>query len=93
VTIGRKELAAAPTDDPSVQQVPVEIDRFDGSDLDPTVCAWPAMAPDDTLQSIAALTSRDDVIYAEPNYLRHLELLPERSVSSGNGPTPPCQNN
>ena len=65
LTIGRKELSATPTDDGSVLQVTVEIDRFDGSDLvDGLRIA--RMAPDDTLQSVAALTSRDDVIYAEP---------------------------
>jgi len=92
LTIGRKELSTTPTDDGSAQQVPVEIDRFDGSDLvDGLRIA--RMAPDDTLQSVAALASRNDVIYAEPNYLRHLELLPNDPCFPANGPTPPCQNN
>jgi subtilisin family serine protease len=74
VSLGRKELSATPIDNPSAQ-VPVEVDRFGGSDLVDGL-RLARMAPDETLNTVAALNARDDVLYAEPNYLRHLETTP-----------------
>lgn len=57
------------------EQVFVNIERFEGSDLvDGLRIA--RVAPSDTFKAIAALGARDDVLYAEPNYLRHLDLDP-----------------
>jgi hypothetical protein len=61
VTVGRKELSATPFD--GAQQVPVEVDRFEASDLvDGLRIA--RMTPDETLNTVAALNARDDVLYA-----------------------------
>ncbi len=75
INVGRKPLATAPSDGGDNQAVAVEVDRFAGSDLiDGLRIAH--MAPDRTLDTVAALKSRDDVIYAEPNYLRYPALTP-----------------
>src|SRR5260370_39203158 len=50
------------------EEMLVQVDRFDGSDLvDGLRIAHAA----DTGKAIAALRARDDVEYAEPNYIRH----------------------
>ena len=57
------------------EQIPVNVDRFEGSDLvDGLRIA--RMAQDDTLKAIAALRGRDDVLYAEPNYIVHTDVTP-----------------
>src|SRR6266568_6374621 len=54
------------------EQVFVNVDRFEGSDIvDGLRLAH--MAPDDTMKAIAALQVRDDVLYAEPNYIVHVD--------------------
>ena len=59
----------------STEQVLVNVERFEGSDLvDGLRIA--RMAPDDTIKAVAALQARDDVLYAEPNYLVHGEATP-----------------
>jgi subtilisin family serine protease len=73
VSAGRKEAAATPFE--GEQQIPIELNRFDGSDLVEGL-RIARMAPDETLKAMAALNARADVLYAEPNYLRHLELTP-----------------
>lgn len=66
----KAESAAA-----SEEQIPISVGRFEGSDLvDGLRIA--RMAPNETLNAIAALKARDDVIYAEPNYILHAELTP-----------------
>jgi subtilisin family serine protease len=55
------------------EEILVRVDRFDGSDLvDGLRIAHAA----DTGKAIAALRARDDVEYAEPNYIRHPILNP-----------------
>src|SRR5437660_3168428 len=55
----------------SREHVLVNVDRFEGSDIvDGLRIA--RMAPDDTMKAIAALQARDDVLYAEPNYIVHV---------------------
>ncbi len=64
-------------DQPAAQFEPVsiEVERFEGSDLiDGLRIA--RIDPDKTLTAIEALNSRDDVIYAEPNYIVHSEATP-----------------
>jgi subtilisin family serine protease len=55
--------------------VPVTIDRFAGAEIvDGLRVAH--MAPADTLTAVAALNAREDVLYAEPNYLLHIDATP-----------------
>src|SRR6266850_3022738 len=55
------------------EEILVQVDRFDGSDLvDGLRIAHAA----DTGKAIAALRAREDVEYAEPNYIRHPILTP-----------------
>jgi len=57
------------------RDVPVGIERFEGSDLVPGLrIAHVAQA--DTLSAIAALNEQSDVMYAEPNYIMHADLTP-----------------
>jgi len=59
----------------STEQVLVNVDRFEGSDLvDGLRIA--RMAPDDTMKAVAAFQARADVLYAEPNYILHTEVTP-----------------
>jgi len=61
------DLAAQPA-----EQIPIAVDRFEGSDLvDGLRIA--RMAPEETWKAIEALKTRDDVLYAEPNYILHEE--------------------
>jgi subtilisin family serine protease len=66
---GSSAAAAAP------EEVLVQVERFEGSDLvDGLRIA--RTAPDDTLKAVAALAARDDVLYAEPNYILHADKTP-----------------
>src|ERR1700730_12564850 len=57
------------------RDVPAQIERFGGSDLiDGLMLA--RVAPDDTLLAAKVLADRPDVLYAEPNYIRHAESVP-----------------
>jgi subtilisin family serine protease len=72
LTRSRQEPSAAPAD---TEQLPVQVDRFAGSDLVEGLRLAHTL-PEETLQAIAALRARDDVLYAEPNFLRHVDLTP-----------------
>jgi subtilisin family serine protease len=57
------------------RDVPAQIERFGGSDLvDGLMLA--RVAPENTLLAAGALAGRPDVLYAEPNYIRHAESVP-----------------
>src|SRR5256884_8070752 len=56
----------------SPEQVLVNVDRFEGSDIVDGL-RLARMAPDNTMKAIAALQARDDVLYAEPNYIVHVD--------------------
>src|SRR5207253_10754780 len=57
------------------EQIAVQVARFEGSDIvDGLRLAH--VEPAQTMNAIAALNARDDVLYAEPNYIRHLDLTP-----------------
>jgi len=59
----------------SSEQVLVNVERFEGSDLvDGLRIA--RMAPNDTMKAVAAFQARDDVLYAEPNYILHGDTNP-----------------
>ena len=53
----------------------VQVEIFAGSDIVEGL-RLARTAPGDTLKAIAALNARDDVLYAEPNYILHRELTP-----------------
>ena len=53
----------------------IQVNHFGGSDLvDGLMLA--RVAPDDTLAAISALRARADVQYAEPNFIRYPDLVP-----------------
>lgn len=64
------DQAAAPS-----EQLEIEIDRFDGSGLFDGL-RLARTAPDQTLAAVDALNARDDVLYAEPNYIVRADLTP-----------------
>src|SRR5438876_11079524 len=66
-SLGKSEALAQ-----SLEQVLVNLDRFEGSDIVDGL-RLARMAPDDTMKAIAALQARDDVLYAEPNYIVHVD--------------------
>src|SRR5947207_11914624 len=55
------------------EKILVKVDRFAGSDL---VDGLRIAHTSDAWKAIAALRSRDDVLYAEPNYLLHADNTP-----------------
>jgi len=55
--------------------LPLNVERFGGSDLIPGL-RIARVAPDDTLKAVAALRQQSDVLYAEPNYILHADLTP-----------------
>src|SRR5439155_27044078 len=59
----------------NVEPITVQVDRFEGSDLVGGL-RIARMAADDTLKAVAALNARDDVLYAEPNYVVHVDVTP-----------------
>jgi len=60
---------------PSGDEVLVTVERFGGSNIVEGL-ALARSASGDTMKVIAALNARDDVLYAEPNYILHLEATP-----------------
>ncbi|MEP6819192.1 MAG: S8 family serine peptidase [bacterium] len=57
------------------RQISIQLERFDGADIVPGL-RLAHVAPEDTMAAIAALKAEPDVLYAEPNYLLHLDLNP-----------------
>lgn len=57
------------------EQVRVSVSRFEGSDLVDGL-RMARVASEDTLKAIAALKARNDVLYAEPNYIVHAFTTP-----------------
>lgn len=55
--------------------IAVHVEQFEGSDIVEGL-RMGRVAPQDTMQAIAALRSQPDVLYAEPNYIRHKDSLP-----------------
>ncbi|MDT4953778.1 MAG: hypothetical protein QOJ02_1916 [Acidobacteriota bacterium] len=57
------------------REIALRVERFGGSDIvDGLRLAH--VAPEDTLEAIAALNARPDVLYAEPNFIRRKSALP-----------------
>ncbi|MFN2578713.1 MAG: S8 family serine peptidase [Pyrinomonadaceae bacterium] len=57
------------------EPIPVQVDRFEGSDLVEGL-RIARVAASDTLKAVAALNQREDVLYAEPNYILRLDVTP-----------------
>jgi len=57
------------------RQLSIQIERFDGADIVPGL-RLAQVTPEDTMAAIAALKKQPDVLYAEPNYLLHLDANP-----------------
>src|SRR6476659_4122174 len=57
------------------RQLSIQLERFDGADIVPGL-RLAHFAPEDTMAAIAALKAQPDVLYAEPNYLLHLDATP-----------------
>jgi subtilisin family serine protease len=57
------------------REIPVEVESFQGSELVEGL-RIARVAPEDTLRAIEALSARPDVLYAEPDYIRHAEATP-----------------
>ncbi|MBC7817587.1 MAG: S8 family serine peptidase, partial [Planctomycetaceae bacterium] len=57
------------------QSVSVQIERFHGSDLVEGLLLA-RVAPEDSALAIHALGARDDVLYVEPNFIRHAATVP-----------------
>jgi subtilisin family serine protease len=75
-SIQANQRSGSPSSASSTAEVLVDVERFEGSDLvDGLRIA--RMAPDDTTKAVAAFQARDDVLYAEPNYLRTLDRVPD----------------
>jgi subtilisin family serine protease len=73
ISVPRGEVSAAPED---IEQLSVQIDRFAGSDLVEGL-RLAHTSSDDTLRTVAALQTRADVVYAEPNFIRHVDRTPD----------------
>ena len=57
------------------RSLPVELNHFGGSEIvDGLMLA--RVAADDTLAAVKALQARSDVLYAEPNFIRYAEAVP-----------------
>jgi len=57
------------------RQLAIQIERFDGADIVPGL-RLAHVAPGDTMAAIQALKQQPDVLYAEPNYVLHLDVDP-----------------
>jgi subtilisin family serine protease len=60
---------------PSGELVPAQVERFDGSELISGL-RLVKVAPDQTLEAVAALRRQPDVLYAEPNYIFRATAVP-----------------
>lgn len=68
---------------PDGRQLSIQLERFDGADIVPGL-RLAHVAPEDTMAAIEALKAQPDVLYAEPNYLLHLDATPnDPRFSSG----------
>ena len=57
------------------RQLAIQVERFEGADIVPGL-RLARVAAADTMAAIEALKNQPDVLYAEPNYLLHLDLTP-----------------
>ncbi|HXM36096.1 MAG TPA: S8 family peptidase, partial [Pyrinomonadaceae bacterium] len=57
------------------RSIPVQIERFDASDMVAGL-RLAHVAAEDTMNAIQALKARSDVLYAEPDFIMHADLTP-----------------
>jgi len=57
------------------QSIPIQVERFEGSDL-VSGLRVARVAAANTMAAIAALNENPDVLYAEPNYIMHADVTP-----------------
>ena len=57
------------------RQLSIQLERFEGADIVPGL-RLAHVAPEDTMAAMAVLKAQPDVLYAEPNYLLHLDATP-----------------
>jgi subtilisin family serine protease len=57
------------------RQLSIQLERFEGADIVPGL-RLAHVAAADTMAAIVALKSQPDVLYAEPNYVLHLDATP-----------------
>ncbi|MEP6570861.1 MAG: S8 family peptidase, partial [Acidobacteriota bacterium] len=57
------------------RQLLIQLERFDGADIVPGL-RLAHMAAEDTMAAIEALKAQPDVLYAEPDYVLHLDVTP-----------------
>ena len=69
--------------------IPIQVERFEGSDL-VVGLRLARVAPEDTMRAIAALKGQPQVLYAEPNYIRHADVTPNDPCFPDNA-LPGCQ--
>src|SRR5215213_3883887 len=72
---GREELAQTSLRR-NGRDIPVRVERFDGSNLVEGL-RRARVSPEDTLDAIAALKTDASVLYAEPNYILRREAVPD----------------
>lgn len=60
---------------PDGRQLSIQLERFDGSEIVPGL-RLARVAHEDTMAAIEALRAQPDVLYAEPNYVLHLDVTP-----------------
>src|SRR6266536_2150476 len=75
LNLARKDSTPLALQTQDIEPIDIQVDRFEGSDLiDGLRIAH--MAAGDTLKAVAALNARDDVLYAEPNYILRIDVTP-----------------
>jgi subtilisin family serine protease len=70
---GQARVASVQSDDGA--QIPLALETL-GRTAEIDGLRLARVAPDQTLRAVEALKARPDVLYAEPNYLRHSEAVP-----------------
>ncbi len=71
----KRQQSAVATVNAEGRAIPMQVERFLGSNVVDGL-RLARVAPEDTLNAIAALKAQPDVIYAEPNYILHADLTP-----------------
>jgi len=72
--VARSEMAVSAAD----RQISVQVDQLSGHEIVEGL-RLAHVAPDDTASAIKALNARPDVLYAEPNFIRHRAAVPNDS--------------
>lgn len=73
--IAKRQQRAATALEVEGRAIPLQVERFEGSDLVEGL-RMAKVAAEDTMTAIAALNEQTDVLYAEPNYILHADLTP-----------------